>query len=148
MTLKEIAKIKSDIDDKLKREGLNIIRNGLKEVFDKYPQIKAIRWNGWAPYFNDGEACIFALRNFYVNFNDVDNKKDFLDFEDDGYRDYGVISDSVEFENKQLMSDLKDLWNAFIDIEDFFLWQFQGEFEATAYRDEDEIKVTEAPEHD
>lgn len=30
-------------------------------VFDADPSVQAIVWGQWAPYFNDGEPCIFGL---------------------------------------------------------------------------------------
>lgn len=32
-----------------------------KEFFDKNPGITAFSWNQYAPYFNDGEECVFSV---------------------------------------------------------------------------------------
>lgn len=149
MKLNEFVKMKQDIDEKLRKEGLEIVKNGLKELFAKYPKLQAIRWNGWAPHFNDGEPCVFSLRHFYVNFGDVSEKSDFLDFEDDGTRGYGDFSDHEELYNDQeLKDDLGELWTAFHGIDNFFAWQFDHDFEATAYRDREDIEVGHGPDHD
>jgi len=148
-SLNQFVQMKRDIDEKLRREGLDIVKRSIKNLFKKYPKLQAIRWNGWAPHFNDGEACIFHLRHFYVNFGDVSVKSDFLDFEDDGYRGYGVFTEHEEFaDDKELVDDLQDIWSAFNGIEDFFAWQFDHDFEATAYRDKDDIEIERAPDHD
>jgi hypothetical protein len=41
----------------------------LKEFFLKFweenPAIKAVTWNQYAPYFNDGDACVFSVNDPY-----------------------------------------------------------------------------------
>jgi hypothetical protein len=32
-----------------------------KEIFTKYPKLKAFRFTAYTPYFNDGDECIFRV---------------------------------------------------------------------------------------
>jgi len=50
------------------------IKAEAKEFFDKNPEIKAIVWTQYAPYFNDGEACEFGVNEMYVTTTDPDSE--------------------------------------------------------------------------
>ena len=32
-----------------------------KSFFDSYPDVKTIHWTQYAPYFNDGDECVFSV---------------------------------------------------------------------------------------
>lgn len=34
-----------------------------KEFFEKNPHVKAIKWNQYTPYFNDGDTCEFSVND-------------------------------------------------------------------------------------
>lgn len=36
------------------------------EFFTNFPEIKAVVWNQYTPYFNDGEACEFGVNDKYL----------------------------------------------------------------------------------
>lgn len=42
------------------------------EFFTNYPEIKAVVWNQYTPYFNDGETCEFSVNEFLVIDSDYD----------------------------------------------------------------------------
>lgn len=61
----------SNMDFKAKIEELNkerqaVFAEGLKKIcgkiFKDNPEVKALRWRGYAPYFNDGEPCEFRIQ--------------------------------------------------------------------------------------
>jgi hypothetical protein len=35
-------------------------------LFTAYPNVKAIGWTQYTPYFNDGEPCVFSVNDLYV----------------------------------------------------------------------------------
>lgn len=37
-----------------------------KRFFEEHPNVKALGWTQYTPYFNDGEACEFSVRDFYA----------------------------------------------------------------------------------
>jgi hypothetical protein len=36
-----------------------------KTFFEQYPEITAVAWNQYTPYFNDGEPCVFSVGDFF-----------------------------------------------------------------------------------
>ena len=48
----------------IKREGQQAIAAAFKEVFDAYPELESVSWTQYTPYFNDGDACTFAVHDF------------------------------------------------------------------------------------
>jgi hypothetical protein len=44
-----------------------------KTFFEHYPEIKAVGWTQYTPYFNDGEECIFNVHDFwFIDENGID----------------------------------------------------------------------------
>lgn len=39
------------------------VKKTFKLFFDEVPEVKAIIWTQYAPYFNDGEECIFSVHS-------------------------------------------------------------------------------------
>lgn len=37
-----------------------------KQVFEGIPNLQAIKWRQYTPYFNDGDACTFSVHDSYV----------------------------------------------------------------------------------
>lgn len=68
----ELKELKAAYDKKIKDDGEAALGEAFKEVFDKFPDLKAITWVQYTPYFNDGDTCTFSVHDFDVNFNDED----------------------------------------------------------------------------
>lgn len=48
---------KATFHDKMK----NAFNDIFKTFFNLYPEIEAVAWNQYTPYFNDGEPCVFGV---------------------------------------------------------------------------------------
>jgi hypothetical protein len=42
-----------------------------KEIFAKYPLVKALGWHQYTPYFNDGESCTFGIGEVSASLREV-----------------------------------------------------------------------------
>ena len=62
MNLKEFKKVKSDF----MKQARQVLAGEFTEFFDKYPEIKAIKWVQYTPSFNDGDICEFSRHEFDV----------------------------------------------------------------------------------
>jgi len=65
---------------KTKEQLLEKFAAEAKEIFEKHPILREIRWTQYTPYFNDGSPCVFEVRGFSVNDRDsgdflVENRK-------------------------------------------------------------------------
>lgn len=37
-----------------------------------FPEVEAVRWEQYTPYFNDGDVCVFNIHDAYIKFVGVD----------------------------------------------------------------------------
>src|SRR5580700_546590 len=72
----EYTKVKEDFIEKSK----NAMRTAFKEFFEANPDIDQVTWLQYTPYFNDGDACVFGVRDKYFTL-----AKDAVDLSDDGH---------------------------------------------------------------
>lgn len=52
----------------IKGEVEKAVKDTLKEFFAMYPEVKKIRWTQYTPFFNDGDPCVFGIRELEVQF--------------------------------------------------------------------------------
>lgn len=57
-----IANLKAE----LVKEVTTAMKPAAEEFFAKYPQVRAIMWTQYTPYFNDGESCEFSVHDPHV----------------------------------------------------------------------------------
>jgi hypothetical protein len=57
----QAQKILSDAIARATAEIVPILRAHFAPVFDGYPEVDSLIWGQWAPYFNDGEPCVFQI---------------------------------------------------------------------------------------
>ncbi len=73
----------------LNEERKTLVREALKEgfdaVFEAFPEVKSISWTQYAPYFNDGDACVFHVHDYNINLFKDHNDEDDDDYYDDDY---------------------------------------------------------------
>lgn len=63
-------------------EGKSAFKVATKEFFDANPEVRAIGWTQYAPYFNDGEPCEFSVHDIYATT---------LDPSDDDFSAYDLV---------------------------------------------------------
>lgn len=59
----KITEFKSQVSklrESLKETGEQFLKENLKDMFEKFPQLEVISWTQYTPYFNDGEECTFS----------------------------------------------------------------------------------------
>ena len=83
----------------MKTHGQTALKTAFAEFFDACPEIKAIVWTQYTPYFNDGESCEFGVNDpEFKAFGQMDEDEDEDDF---GYQ-YG---DSCYLSNLEFKRD-------------------------------------------
>jgi len=70
-TIQELREIKAKYEAMLKSEGKAILGGAFKSFFDACPNVDAVRWRQYTPYFNDGDVCTFRLREPTFRFVEV-----------------------------------------------------------------------------
>lgn len=60
--VKELRKVMQD-------QGKEAVKDAFAEFFQNHPEAKAIVWVQYTPYFNDGDACEFSVRELELKAN-------------------------------------------------------------------------------
>lgn len=94
----------------LRVEAAALVKPMLSEFIKQNPEVKAVKWTQYTPYFNDGDACTFCVNDPYFFFEGVeDNNPE----EDDGFdawsmssEKYGPPADAVSAKTKKACAEL------------------------------------------
>ncbi len=74
--MSEILQKASELKAAYQAAMLKIGKEELFPEFEKFlaanPTVECVRWNQYAPYFNDGEPCTFRVNEFTVQLTDGD----------------------------------------------------------------------------
>jgi hypothetical protein len=79
-----LEKIKADImaaREAAKTGTQAALKEAFKEVFAAHPGLKAVKWTQYTPYFNDGDACVFGVHDWYARVGGQETGGD----DDDGF---------------------------------------------------------------
>ena len=92
---------------------------GLKEFFDKYPDLQIISWPQYTPYFNDGDTCEFSSHAGYATIN--------------GRGDYEDEDDEAKYPElpEKVVEEIQD-----------FLGQINEDVYESVYGDHVEVTIT------
>lgn len=47
--------------EEFQKKAQDMLKVAFTEFFEQNPNIAALRWNQYTPYFNDGDECIFSV---------------------------------------------------------------------------------------
>ena len=110
----ELEAMKEEIMNK----GRDTMAESFKKTFEIHPEVKAISWEQYTPYFNDGESCEFGVNDFSIVTADVDVAEDVLNgiaLEAVYGEYYGKLEDD---DNIKVLSSYKDKTKTYADIWD------------------------------
>lgn len=119
----EIGKVLTDYEEMMKKvqETLRANMKGVfKAFFDSYPEVKTIHWTQYAPYFNDGEECVFGVNEPHftkTEYGELTDREHAWGEEDDGIIVSRVWnSERKTFDEIQLDANLMRDMDALSDI--------------------------------
>lgn len=80
---------KKKMDEELQALGRGVLEEEFAKFLEEHPEVGAIKWRQYTPYFNDGETCVFGVDEFEI---EVDGK-----FHDrwDMTRDHEYVEDGT-----------------------------------------------------
>jgi hypothetical protein len=90
-TMAQIKAMRAEYQKKIETEGKAALKEEFAAFFRDNPKITAVRWRQYTPYFNDGDACTFGVREFYYK---IDGKPDDGGDYEDGF--YGTWSTEIK----------------------------------------------------
>ena len=59
--LTDIQKQFKELHNKMTKEGLAAFKEATHELFNKYTNLEAFKWNQYTPSWNDGSPCVFSV---------------------------------------------------------------------------------------
>lgn len=115
---------------KISKRGEIAMKEALAEFFKDHPEVNAIGWAQYTPFFNDGEECTFSVHGVGVNFVDkaenaaaegASDKDDDEKFDPETCNRYSDFVDSYgidEKKHKALYKNMKAMNKAFESMSD------------------------------
>jgi hypothetical protein len=107
--LGELREKLENMRKELRIVGESATKDALKDFFDSYPQVEAVRWLQYTPFFNDGDTCEFNVHEPLVKLEGVsdDEEGGWTSGEEGGY----LSAYSIE---KVVPAELRDEYNKLI----------------------------------
>jgi hypothetical protein len=68
--LGDLSAKRAEIEKAAQEKAKAILAPGLQEFMEAHPDVKAIGWTQYTPYFNDGEECIFGVHSLHASASD------------------------------------------------------------------------------
>lgn len=102
----------------MQEKSTGFVELACKQFFDACPEVEAVTWTQYTPYFNDGETCEFSVHDKY-----------FILVGDEDPDDY---EGSVTYNEKDLAKAEKDLAEAVAYMNDPIAWaeKYKREYRA------------------
>lgn len=70
----EYMKAQEFLKNNLRAEGEKYVTSLVEDIMNANPEVKGLVWRGYAPYFNDGDACEFSIRGVGVHGDPVEDE--------------------------------------------------------------------------
>ncbi|MDD5149782.1 MAG: hypothetical protein PHC28_04790 [Flavobacterium sp.] len=126
-------------------EAQSQMKQIVQMIFDESPDLGAIIWTQYSPYFNDGDECVFSVHE--ISFTNATEPDDLDEIHCECYdgnnpdiwaADLYDYKHSHEDKKKNISIDLLEYFNEFIqnsDIEDVMEMMFGNHVKVIATRD-------------
>lgn len=85
MHFSELTQKIEDLNAVIANEARTAIETELLKFFAEQPNLEAVRWEQYTPYFNDGDACVFRVHSWELKYHDKRKHTDADEDEDDGF---------------------------------------------------------------
>lgn len=84
-TIQDIMAKKKAFQEELVASGKEALKQEFKKTFDAHPELLAIKWRQYTPYFNDGEPCTFRVGEFEMKLATTPEDGSESDYEEEGF---------------------------------------------------------------
>lgn len=134
--------------DELRKLGKEAGSQVFLAFMKKYPEVQAITWTQYTPYFNDGDACVFGVNDLVIHIKEVVDKylsdseladEELKTFDD--YIDYTYGWYETADENDDYLNHHENLRNDFLMLRE--LMHGNDEFALGAFGDHVRVLVTQ-----
>lgn len=138
--LTDFENAKAEYQKLVSEKGQAVIDELVKGVFEAHPEVEAIRWQQYTPYFNDGEPCVFGLNR--LGFKITGTSDTAGDYEDGFWDTWALGSDNDSYGGKrpELAKALSSFKGRLEGVKDVLLATFRDGYEVIATRDGFEVE--------
>jgi hypothetical protein len=83
--IERAKQLKKEYEAAVKSVGQDGIKEVLAVLFEKFPEVQAVRWKQYTPYFNDGEPCHFNCQagDCSISFGALKEDEDSDEYDDE-----------------------------------------------------------------
>ena len=128
---KKLKESMAELREEVEGLSMTVFKEGMKEIFEKYPLLEKVRWTAYTPYFNDGDECVFSSYHEYAQVIFTD--REIYDWDDE---------DGIHISAYRITNDLTvDQISALKTLEEF-LKTFDDDDYRFAFGDHVEVIVT------
>ncbi len=136
---KHLLTLKQQYEAELTKFGAGAFFQMYKEeLFNVYPEVRAVRWTQYTPYFNDGDPCVFNVHDISLLIDGLESQ---FKGDDEGF----VYHYYCNEEHSEIVKTALQLHGSVPS--DVFLHVFGDHVEITIYRDSPSPNVKEC-QHD
>lgn len=119
--LKDLSSKRKEIQREAQSRAREILAPGLEQFMKEHPEIEAVRWAQYTPYFNDGDTCEFSVGELLYKLVGADEEES--DY-DDGFTCMGTYGKPPGFAQQSWYKALAELENALSGAEEELLAAF------------------------
>ena len=136
MSFSSLIDSHKEYKNKFEKQAKADLMDEFGKLFNAYPQVSAIRWNQYTPYFNDGDACVFGVGSIEVLIEAVK-----------GFNGRSGWCSSYQIKTKKLSDAIDEISRGVQAIPEIMQQAFGDHAECSIERGSTEIVVEEF-EHD
>lgn len=132
-TLKAAAEAREEALKAATEKAREVVTPGLKDFMETHPELVAISWTQYTPYFNDGDTCEFGVNDVYFT-NDPEMLNEHV--YDWDYH-WGAKDDKY---SESTLADLKELGKALCNADQELLALFGDHVRVIVTKDGIEVE--------
>ena len=127
-TLDELGQLYAKVSEQFTSETTltSLIKNQLKDAFQKHPNVKTIEWHQYTPYFNDGDPCYFRGPGEIAFLVDDPSLYEGHSYDEDRLEDYITLSTYGD-DCPQHIKDLQDDFDWICRVNSDFMERMFGD---------------------
>lgn len=116
-TLNSYVKKIEEAKEEYRKAGKSLFQEAADVFFAEFPEVKAVVWNQYTPYFNDGDPCYFRIGDIYMvgEGYDEDDMGDAYSYEESPIKNQSKKLEKAFNEFSKLINQNDDLMESLFD---------------------------------
>jgi hypothetical protein len=136
----ELKRQIKEAQDNIRTQAQGVLKSVFADFFVKYPDVYAIGWTQYTPYFNDGDACIFRVGEICLYLSQASYDNGSLYEGDQDILRWGGADDHKKIEAvggeeryKDIVSQFEEIGSLVEEVGKLYLEMLYGDHAAVLY---------------